>query len=619
MPQLSVEQAFALAIEHHRAGRLPQAEQIYRQILAQHADHAGALQQLGHIAYQTRHYSDAAEFFQKAAALLPGDALIHTNLAGALCDAGKLEAAVAACKRAIAIDPRLAEAHYNLGNILQKLSRQGDAIAAYQRAIALQPDYAKAHYNLANRFRETDNPDAAIAAYRRAIDLLPNHVKARINLGRALMMTGNLDQAIEEYRQAMIVSPRLVSCHSCLVYAMLFHPGYDGPAIARENRSWAQKHADAFRAGMLPHANSRQADRPLRVGYVSPDFRGHVVGQNLLPLVRAHDRAQFQVFCYSDVVAADEFTREFQSLAHCWRNINGVPDEQVASLIRQDGIDILVDLTLHMANNRLLVFARKPAPVQVTYLAYAGSSGMSAMDWRLSDPYLDPVHADLSIYSEKTYRLPRTYWCYQPRTQDSPAPSPLLSAGHVTFGCLNNFAKVSRPAIDLWGQILARVENSHLILHASPGKHREALLRSFATAGVGRERIEFVGNQSFEHYVPTYGRIDIALDPFPWGGGITTLDALWLGVPVVTLSGQTAVGRGGRSILSNLNLPELIAFDADQYTKIAVDLAQDRDRLAQLRSTLRDRLRASPLMDAAGFARDVEQAYRLMWREWCRG
>jgi predicted O-linked N-acetylglucosamine transferase (SPINDLY family) len=317
------------------------------------------------------------------------------------------------------------------------------------------------------------------------------------------------------------------------------------------------------------------------------------------------------------VHSPDTVTSQLQQYADRWCSILGQSDEQVANQIREDQVDILMDLTLHTAHNRLLVFARKPAPVQVTYLAYCGSSGMSTMDYRLSDPHLDPLDTDLSCYTEATLRLPRTYWCYLAGPSPTPCLTPAIGNGFVTFGCLNNFAKVSIAALDLWARILLAVPGSRMIIHASPGQYLIDVTERFARVGVEKSRVHFVGRQLWSEYAQTYSQIDIALDPFPYGGGITTCDALWMGVPVVTLSGNTAVGRGGRSILSNIGLPELIAFTPDQYVQIAIDLARDCDRMDGYRQGMRARMLGSPLLDGASFARDVEAAYRQMWRTWC--
>jgi predicted O-linked N-acetylglucosamine transferase (SPINDLY family) len=387
--------------------------------------------------------------------------------------------------------------------------------------------------------------------------------------------------------------------------------------IHEELGRWNRQHAEPLKKFIQPHANSRDADRRLRIGYVSADFRDHAVGRNVLPLLREHDHRQMEIFCYSNVVRADALTDQLRRYADAWRGIVGLSDSQAATLIRQDGIDILVDLALHTAKKGLTVFAHKPAPVQVTYLGYCSSTGMDAMDYRLSDPYLDPSDSDLSIYTEQTIRLPETYWCYSV-AGPTPEPSrpPAAAAGYVTFGCLNNFAKVS-PALDLWAEILQSVPRSRLIVHSYPGAHLDAVRERFAGKGISPDRLEFPSRQPWPQYVRTYGRIDIALDPFPWGGGITTCDALWMGVPVVSLVGRTAVGRGGASILSNVGVPELIARTPQQYVQIAKGLAEDLPRLAELRRTLRGRMQASPLMDAPRFARNVEAAYRQIWRAWC--
>jgi protein O-GlcNAc transferase len=271
-----------------------------------------------------------------------------------------------------------------------------------------------------------------------------------------------------------------------------------------------------------------------------------------------------------------------------------------------------------MAGSRLLVFARKPAPVQVTYLAYCSTTGLDTIDYRLSDPYLDPPGGDESVYSERTVRLPRTYWCYQPSVPPmSVGPLPALSRGYVTFGCLNNFCKVSEPTLAAWSRILLSIPESRLLLNASEGSHRQRVLDRLGREGIEPHRIQFVGRLPAPEYFHLYDGIDIALDPFPYGGGTTTCDALWMGVPVVSLLGRTAVGRGGMSILSNVGLPDWVVRTEDAYVKLATQWALDLGRLNELRSTLRRRMEASPLMDAPKFARDIEAAYRGMWREWC--
>jgi predicted O-linked N-acetylglucosamine transferase (SPINDLY family) len=299
----------------------------------------------------------------------------------------------------------------------------------------------------------------------------------------------------------------------------------------------------------------------------------------------------------------------------------GLSDEAAARVIRDDQIDVLVDLTMHMADNRLLVFARKPAPVQATYLAYCGTTGLTTIDYRLTDPFLDPPSQSGAgggpIYSEESICLPETYWCYRPPAEiELRGAPPALDSGNATFGCLNNFCKVTGATLDAWGQLMQRVPGSRLVIHARPGSHRDRVRDFFTRQNIAPDRLTFADKLPLREYLRIYDEIDVALDPFPYGGGTTTCDALWMGVPVVSLAGQTAVSRGGLSILSNLGLAELVAADVGRYVEIASGLACDLSRLAHLRGTLRNRMLRSPLMDAPRFARNIETAYRQMWHRW---
>ena len=355
-----------------------------------------------------------------------------------------------------------------------------------------------------------------------------------------------------------------------------------------------------------------------RIGFVSPDFRGHPVGRSLLPLFTEHDRRQAEFIAYAEVRAPDDYTQKFQALADGWRPILGRTDIQVADQIRADRIDILVDLALHTGNNRLLVFARKPAPVQVAILGMIASTGLATIDYRLSDWYLDPPGPGDRDYTERTVRLPRCYWCYQPPEGTPPiAALPALRNGFITFGCLNHFSKVSPPALRVWLTILQALPGSRLVIHSQPGAHLEAVRALFQEGGISHDRLEFPGRVPRAGYFQRYHQLDIGLDPFPYNGAITTLDSLWMGVPVITLAGRTAVGRAGVSILSNAQLPELIARTPEQYVDIAVGLARDPGRLTALRAGLRGRMRQSGVMDGPRYAAEVEAVFRRMWMKWC--
>jgi predicted O-linked N-acetylglucosamine transferase (SPINDLY family) len=397
---------------------------------------------------------------------------------------------------------------------------------------------------------------------------------------------------------------------------MHFQEGFKGSDILEEAMKWDAQFGRHLKSGSCRPRNESDPARRLRIGFVSPDFNRHVVGRSIVPLLRELDRARCEIFCYSDGAFQDSVTERIRMTADHWRDLSGTSDEKAEEMICGDGIDVLIDLTAHMAHNRLRLFARKPAPVQATYLGYCSTTGLEVMDFRLSDPYLDSPSDDATLhecYRERTIRLPCTYWCYEP---SGPTPEiselPALGNGLVTFACLNNFAKASPDAIAAWMEILQRTKESRLILHAPEGKTRIEIQGFAEERGIAPARLEFAGMKSWQEYMKTYERVDIGLDPYPYNGGITTLDALWMGVPVISLSGRLAVGRGGLSILSNAGLPELATRNRHDYVNTAVGLAEDLSRLRQLRETLREKMECSPLRDVKGFARDFEAVCRTM-------
>ena len=573
----------------------------YRRALELKPDYAEAHNNLGVALKDQGKLDEAVACYRRALELKPDYAEAHYNLGNALKDQGKLDEAVACYRRALELKPDYAEAHNNLGVALKDQGKLDEAVACYRRALELKPDYAEAHNNLGVAFKDQGKLDEAVACYRRALELKPDYAEAHNNLGVAFKDQGKLDEAVACFRRALELKPDFAAAHSNLVYTQMFCPGYDAQTLYEEHRRWNRQHAEPLEKFIQPHLNDRSPDRRLRIGYVSPDFRRHPVGRFLLPLLESHDHQSFEIFCYASVRIPDAMTDRCRAHADVWRDVLGLSDEQVAHAIRQDQIDILVDLTMHMANNRLLVFARKPAPVQVTYLAYCGTTGLSTMDYRLTDPYLDPPGRDERFYCEQSVRLPETYWCYRPPVETPPVNAlPALEAGHVTFGSLNNFCKVSSAALAAWSRLLQAVPGSRLLLHAHAGSHRERVRRFLTEQGISAERVVFVDFQPTAEYFGVYRQIDVALDPFPYGGGTTTCDALWMGVPVVSLAGQTAVGRGGVSILSNVGLPELVAQDSEQYVRIAVAVGS--------RPVPIERAASNPARSDAGFPADGRPA-----------
>jgi predicted O-linked N-acetylglucosamine transferase (SPINDLY family) len=614
----TVSEALALAIAQHRAGHLDFAVEVYRRILAAEPEHAEALHLLGVAACQRGQHAAALEPFGQAIALRPTEAVYHASLGEAYRALGRHAEALDCYHRALELEPRLAAAHNNLGNCLRDLGKTQEALAAYRQALQCQPDFADAYTNMGCVLRELGQLDQAIECQRRAIELAPQFAEAYNNLGNAWKEQGVLDEALACFQRALQLRSRFPQAHANLIYALHFCPDVDPTMLCAEARRWNRDYAEPLGADLAPHANRREPDRRLKIGYVSPDFRDHVIGRNLLPLLREHDHCQFEVFCYSSAPMSDAVTEQCRAAADAWRDVARLTDEQLAALVRADQIDVLVDLTLHMAHNRLLVFARKPAPVQVTFAGYPGTTGLTAIGYRLTDPWLDPPGSNDEHYTERSIRLADSFWCYDPpRVPLAVGPLPAATAGHVTFGCLNNFCKITPAMLRLWAEVLRSLEDSQLVLVTGEGVHRQRTQALFAQQGIDARRVRFVSYQPRDEYLRLYQQIDVGLDTLPYNGHSTTLDALWMGVPVVSLVGRTAVGRGGRSILSNLGLPELAATEAAQYVATAVGLAQDQGRLAALRSSLRARLAQSVLMDAPRFAQSIEQAYRGIWRAWC--
>jgi protein O-GlcNAc transferase len=616
----------AIAEYHNNLGaifvsmdRMEEAAGAYRRAIELNPRLPQAYFNLGLALTELKRIEEAAEAYGAASRLDPANANFAYKQGRALSESGRLAQAAEAFRRALAIDAKSSETWNDLSIVMARQGALTEAMEACQQVARLQPNSAAPYNNIGTILREIGRPDDAIEAYRRALAINPDHAEAYSNLGTVLAATGRLDEALDARRKAMRIKPDEALFHSNLIFTMCFHPAFDAHEILAEARRWDALHGHPARKFIKPHHNVPDPDRRLKIAYVSSDFRGHVVGLNLLPFMRCHDHQQFEIACYSDALRRQDLvTEQIRACADHWVDSTALTDEQLADQIRADGIDVLLDLSLHSSDNRLTTFAMEPAPVQATYLAYCSTSGGQAMHYRFSDPFIDPPDQDLSGYSEQTIRLPRSYWCYEPTTTPPEvAPPPSIANGSATFGCLNQFSKVSSATLELWMRVMNRVPNSRLIVHAPEGKYLADVRERFALNGIAGDRIEFVGRVGWIPYMQSFSRIDIALDPFPYNGGITTCDTLTMGVPVVTLSGRTSVGRGGRSILSNVGLPNLVAQTPDDYIKIAAKLATDAPRLAELRRTLRHRIKSSPLMDAPAFARDIENAFRQMWRTWC--
>ncbi|RAR66123.1 putative O-linked N-acetylglucosamine transferase (SPINDLY family) [Paraburkholderia unamae] len=592
------ERAIALAPAHaaihfnygtmlHKAGEFARAEALLRRTLDLAPGHVNAWNNLAQVLLATHRTPEALSVLEHAHKLAPESVDVLTNLGCVLLGAGRIDEAKAALERALERDPGRVSAWNNLGNLLMQSGHIDEARAAFDRAIAIKPDFADAH----------------------------------INLGNAHSKSGDIGEAIACYRRAMACHPAGIGAHSNLLWSLMFAVD-DGHALRAEAEQFSARHESALLAASegAHYANTPEPARRLRIGYVSPDFRHHCQSLFTTPLLRHHDHAAFDIVCYSLGAKADEVTNQLRSFADIWRDVHDFDDARLARQIRDDRIDVLVDLTMHMDGARRLLFARRPAPVQAAWLAYPGTTGSPSIGWRLTDPWLDPVGPARidDQYTERSLRLPDSFWCYDalaPGVDVNPLPA--QSAGHITFGCLNNPCKLTEATLTLWSGVFAALPESRLLLMAPPGRARERLAARFAAHGIDPARVSFVGFQGRTDYLRTYGRIDIALDTFPANGHTTSLDAFWMGVPVPTRYGRSAVSRAGLCLLANLGLPELAASSDAGYLAALTSLARDLPRLTALRAGLRARMQASPLMDGARFARNMEAAFRHMWKAWC--
>lgn len=515
-------------------------------------------------------------------------------------------------------NPDHAKATLDLGTCLRHLGRVDEAIDCFERAAILDESMADAHLNRANFALQRGEIDAALHLYDRVLEISPLETGVLAKRAELLMVVGRPEEGVASLRRAIETDPAQSQLHSTLLLWLNLVPGTPRDALLQEHRDWAERHAESLGSERRTYPNQADPMRRLRIGYVSPYLYRQPVGYFMEPILRCHDLAQFDVFVYSDTAYQDDATARMRLLNLHWCESAQWDDARLEQAIIEDSIDILIDLTGHNAGGRLQMFARKPAPVQISYLGYLSTTGLTAMNYRMTDTLADPPGTE-RYYSERLLRLPGAQWCYQPDPM-TPAVSvlPALARGYVTFGSFHSSAKLNPSLFSTWAALLQKLPQACLLVVGVPnGSAVERLHQAFGTHGIARARVRTLPLQGYEDYLRLYGEVDIVLDSFPYNGATTTCEALWMGVPVVTLAGDAGATRSGISLLHGAGLPQLAAKTADEYVQIACTLAADLELLARLRSGLRERLRQSPIMDAAGFTRGIETAYRSVWCEWC--
>jgi protein O-GlcNAc transferase len=605
-----------VALDHHLAGRRDEAERIYREILAADPDHRDALHLLGVIAYEAGRYGEALERIRLAIAADGSHATFHNSLGAVYQALGDLPRAVAAYQTSIMLDLDHADAHGNLGLALRELGSAAESAQSLRRALQLKPGNPNLLNSLGITLRSLGRIAEAADCYRDALASREAFWEPHSNLGNILKDECRSDEAISHYKRAIELAPHVPIIKSNLLCALHYRDGITAGELAAAHDEFEKSFGEPLRSAWKPHENGRDPDRPLRLGFLSPDLHRHPVGYFLIGLVEHLDPSQASVFCYSTGGTPDDLSARLRAAATKWRDVGPLTDEAIADSIRDDSIDILFDLAGHTGNNRLLVMAHKPAPIQITWAGYVGTAGLAAIDYLLADRFEVPPDLE-HHYRETVLRMPNGYVCYEPPASPPVAPLPALARGYVTFGSFSNPAKLGPQIAAPWARILERVPHSRLVLKykgLDDPLHASRLREYFAAQGVDSARLDLQGDSPQAELLPHYDGIDIALDPFPYGGGVTTLEALWMGVPVVTLPGETFASRHTLSHLSNVGVEGTVARDLDHYVDLAVSLAADLPALAAIRAGLRERMAASPLCDGERFASDFMDLMRSTWR-----
>ena len=603
----------------HVRGELSRAEELLTRALQGRPDFPEARIVLGSVLASQGKWQQARTELEEALRQRPDDfgALFH--YAGVLRALNRLDDARTMLQRALAIDPSNADAHAALSDVLCAQSDLAGATAELEAVLTQRPDWADALHNYGCILRRQLRLAEAESAFRRALAAQPGHASTCRMLGEVLLAQCRTEEAFEHYRVARRDCPQDFGLESAELFALCGSERISDADLFARHAAFGKRIEEAYAPLRGPFRNARDPQRRLRIGYLSGDFRYHVVTLFMLPVLERHDRSAYEIYCYSTTDMKDGYTQQLSARADVWRDATGLSNAQLTDAIVADKIDILVDLAGHSGIPQLATMAQRPAPVQVTWLGYLNTTGLTRIDYRISDRFADPPGITDRYHTEGLIRLPHSQWCYRPFLSPPVAAiPPSANEGFVTFGAFHQSNKMSPVTRRLWAQVLAAVPDSRLVIVGVPrGRTEDDLRRDLVGPEVGPERITTVPYRALEDYLRGFDAVDIALDTMPYSGGTTTCDALWMGVPVITAPGSRSVSRSAASVLSAVGLSDWIAADTGDYVRRAARFAGERELLAELRGSLRERMRASALMDEERFTRDLEHAYRQMWRKWC--
>lgn len=580
-------------------------------------DWAGAWLNYGMVLKKLGRKSEAESALMRVMTLEPDNADAAYELANLLYARGALQEAEKYLLLTLQHKPQFPEAYVVLSDVHEAQGKLNAAAASLEAALKQRPDWTVALNNYGTVLKNLERVTEAEAALRRVIAIDPGFSPAYGSLGGILLKQLRVAEALDAFRKGQELDPDRLEIGSAELFALNYSDEISSEVLFAKHRALGERLEKAYSPRFEPFQNVRDPQRRLRIGYVSGEFSGYPVATFTVPLFERHDRTAYEIHCYS--AAPRTLDETIRSRVDNWLDVGSMSQSELADTINRDGIDILVDLSGHSGAARLGVFAQQPAPVQVSWLGYLNTTGTTRIQYRLCDHYTDPAGTTEHLHTETLIRLPNSQWCYRSLIAvDSSATPPLEQNGYPTFGSFNQVTKLSPSVRKLWAEILKRMPGSRLVIVGVPeGTVRESLIRDFESAGVAASRITVVGRVKIEEYFRWLDKVDLALDTFPYSGGTTTCDALWMGVPVITVPGTRSISRSSASILSTVGLVDWVAETPDDYVRMAVEFARAGSLIANLRKSLRQTMRESPLMDEIRFARDIEDAYRNMWRTWC--
>ncbi len=613
-----IPQLIQQAIQHIEAGELSATEDLCQQILELDPQNSDAWHLLGAVNAHRDQNEIALEKIQQAITLNPSAYDYYNSLGNVLTSLKRFTEAVECYRRTVQLSPQFAQGYQNLGIALIELKCHAEAVTCLRRALTLEPQNTAIHQPLALALRGDEKISESTATLELALSITPDDADLYYQLSiNKMVYQGQVEEGIVLANQALDLNPYHISAHQHLLMTLNYSLR-ENSSIFKEYQKFDEQHAMPLATLIQPPLNPRTPTKRLNIGYVSGDFYKHSVAY-FLQFLAHHDHTNFEIFCYHTQPHVDDITKGVQGWIDNWCQVEDLSDDALAAKIRADQIDILVDLSGHTNYNRLLTFARKPAPIQINYLGLPTTTGIRAIDYRLTDNYVDVAGLNDNLSAEEPLPMPASLFCYQPNPK-SPAINelPSLSTGQLTFGCFNHSVKYSLPLLTLWAKILNSIDQAKLLLklnHEADAVTKQELTQRFLDAGCQPSQLIFEARGPAPDYLKTYHQIDIALDTYPFNGGTTTCEALWMGIPVVTWVGTRQVSRLGLSILSTIGLTQLIAHSPEEYLRICIDLAQNPTQLQTLRATMRERMQNSPLMDAPTFTQQLELRYRKIWEK----